>query len=289
MGDTAHLRDEAPLTFVYFINEGLDLSGDNMESTLLISDSCIGCGKCVKVCIRGHLRIGDRKATEVDSAYSCFRCGHCAAICPKGAITLRDGGEQDPVEGCPVSSSDMTALLRSRRSIRWFDRKCTREEIGALLEAVRYAPTAENSQKVEYAVIDSRFDDFMRMLASILRSHTGEHPRLKQFVDYVDGGMKEKNNPFTWEGRQLIVAFARFPIDAIIPIEQLDLAACTMGLGGFHSRWMLQAAENDLETLMGFFPDVDPELKAYAVFVIGHPRMRFIRTVPRDERKIQYM
>ena len=49
----ADLRDEAPLTFVHFINEGLDLSGDNMESTLLISDSCIGCGKCVKVCIRG--------------------------------------------------------------------------------------------------------------------------------------------------------------------------------------------------------------------------------------------
>lgn len=260
-----------------------------MESTLQITDNCIGCGKCVKVCIRGHLRVEDKKVREVDSAYSCFRCGHCEAVCPKGAITLIKGDAPEDVDGCPVSATDMARLLRTRRSIRWFDRNCTKEEIASLLEAVRYAPTAENSQKVEYAVIDSRFGEFMEMLASILRSHTGEHPRLKQFVDYVDGGMKEKNNPFTWEGRQLIIAFARFPIDAIIPIEQLDLMAYSMGLGGFHSRWMLQASENDPEKFMSFFPDVDPELKAYAIFVVGHPRMRFIRTVPRDERKIHFM
>jgi hypothetical protein len=65
--------------------------------------------------------------------------------------------------------------------------------------------------------------------------------------------------------------------------------AYSMGLGGFHSRWMLQASENDPEKFMSFFPDVDPELKAYAIFVVGHPRMRFIRTVPRDERKIHFM
>jgi hypothetical protein len=52
---------------------------------------------------------------------------------------------------------------------------------------------------------------------------------------------------------------------------------------------MLQASENDPEKFMSFFPDVDPELKAYAIFVVGHPRMRFIRTVPRDERKIHYL
>ena len=180
-------------------------------------------------------------------------------------------------------------MFRTRRSLRWFDRNCTQEEITKLLESVRYAPTAENSQAVEYAVIDSRFGEFMELLASILRSHTGEHPRLKQFVDYVDGGQKEKNNPFTWEGRQLVIVFARFPIDAIIPAEQIDLMAYSMGLGGFHSRWMLQAAENDPERFMSFFPEVRRDLKAYAVYVIGHPRISFKRTVPRDGRKVFWM
>lgn len=254
-----------------------------------ISNECIGCGQCVKVCIRGHLAIGDsKKAMEIDSPYSCFRCGHCTSVCPVGAITLRGTGRDDStqVKALPFDSDGLMTLFRQRRSQRWFDRPCTREEIESLIDSVRYAPTAENSGAVEFAVIDSKFDEFMRESADILRDHTDEHPRIKQFVAYVDGGMEGKNNPFTWEGRQLIIAFARFPIDAIIPIAQLDLMASSMGLGGFHSRWMLQAAENDPEKFMSFFPEIDKGLCAYAVYVIGHPRIRFRREVPRDERKV---
>ena len=258
---------------------------------LSISDDCIGCGMCTKVCIRGHLAISDGKAVEIDSDYTCFKCGHCASICPKGAIRLLDfpDFEYTSVNEPPVDSNDLRELYAYRRSIRWFDRPCTKEEIFDLLDTIQYAPTAENSQKVQYAVIDESFDDFMVLLASILRTHTAEHPRLDQFVKYVDGGMKEKNNPFTWEGRQLIIAFARFPIDAIIPIAQLDLMASSMGLGGFHSRWILQASENDAERFMSFFSDVDEGLKAYAVYVIGHPRVRFKRSVAREERKILWL
>jgi len=255
---------------------------------LIISDDCIGCGLCTKVCIRGHLAVSNGRAAEVDSPYSCFRCGHCASVCPKGAIRLRDFTEfgYEPINNLPVNAEDLRDLYIQRRSVRWFDRPCTKDELRNLLKSVDYAPTAENSQKVQYAVVDESFAEFMILLASILRTHTGEHPRLEQFVRYVDDGMKEKNNPFTWEGRQLIIAFARFPIDAIISITQLDLMAAASGLGGFHSRWMLQASENDPERFMSFFPDIDPELKAYAVYVIGHPRMRFRRTVPREQRKV---
>lgn len=261
-----------------------------MEETLIITDRCVGCGRCVSVCIRGHLSVEGGKAREVDSAYSCFRCGHCESICPKDAISLISSGEAlERFDGCPVKSDDLADLLRRRRSVRWFDRKCSREELESLLESVRYAPTAENSQAVQYAVVDDRFDEFMELLASILRSHSQEHPRLKQFIDYVDGGMKEKNNPFTWEGRQIVVAFARIPIDAIIPLEQMELMAFAMGLGGFHSRWMLLASEHDPEKFMSFFPGISEGLKAYAVYVVGHPRVRFRKTVPRDERKVLWL
>ena len=261
-----------------------------MEETLVISDKCVGCGRCVGVCIRGHLSVEGGKVREVDSAYSCFRCGHCESICPKGAISLRSGQEvQERFDGCPVKSEDLANMLRRRRSVRWFDRKCSREELGRLLESVRYAPTAENSQAVQYAVVDERFDEFMVLLASILCPHVDEHPRLRQFVDYVDGGMKERNNPFTWEGRQIVIAFARIPIDAIIPLEQMELMAFAMGLGGFHSRWMLLASEHDPERFMSFFPGISEGLKAYAVYVVGHPRIKFRKTVPRDERKVLWL
>ena len=259
-----------------------------MERTLRISDMCIGCGQCVKVCIRGHLGIENGKALEVESLYSCFRCGHCMAVCPKGAIVLLDHADEEQ-EACakpPVSPEALAELYRTRRSIRWFDRGCTREELDELIGTLRYSPTAENSQAVRFAVVDEGFDDFMRLVSSILKSHTHEHPRLAQFVDYVEGGMEGRNNPFTWEGRQLIIAFSRLPIDAIIAMEQLDLMASSMGLGGFHSRWILQASENDPERFMSFFPEVGEGLRANAVFVIGHPRIRFRRTVPRDDRPV---
>lgn len=259
-----------------------------LKEELIISDNCIGCGMCTKVCIRGHLNIVNKKAVEVESPYYCFRCGHCMSVCPKGAISLRSFPDYAPskIEGIPVNESDLKLLYRQRRSIRWFDRNCTKKEISDLLESIGNAPTAENSQKVEFVVIDERFDDFMALLASILKSHTDEHPRLKQFVEYVEEGMQDKNNPFTWEGRQLIVAFSRFPIDSIIPITQLELMAYAKGLGGFHSRWMLQASENDPKRFMSFFPEISEGLNAYAVYVIGHPRIKYLRSVPREERKI---
>ncbi len=262
-----------------------------MEESLVISERCVGCGKCASVCIRGHLAIGDdRKAHEVDSPYSCFRCGHCISVCPKGAISFRGCiVKPEKVDSCPVPPDVLSEMFRWRRSCRWFDRGCTHEELEELLSSVKYAPTAENSQMVEYAVVDDRFLEFMELLASILRDHTDEHPRLKQFVEHVDNGQKEKNNPFTWEGRQVIVAFARFPIDAIIPMEQLELMAYSMGLGGFHSRWMLLGAEKDPERFMSFFPGISEGLNAYAVYIVGHPRVRFRTSVPRDERKVLWL
>lgn len=261
------------------------------EKTLIISDSCIGCGQCVKVCIRGHLHVGDDgKVHETDSLYSCFRCGHCLAVCPKDAVRLKDSAE-DPVPAgvSPVTPADLSLLLRIRRSMRWFDRNCTEEEIKSVLSAAGYAPTAENSQKISFAVVDRRFSEFMELLASILKEHTDEHPRIEQFVRYVENGQKEKNNPFTWEGRQLIIIFSRLPIDAAITAEQIDLAAFAAGLGGFHSRWMLLASEHDPERFMSFFPEIEDGLAAHAVYVTGHPRIRFRRTVPRDERRILWM
>ncbi|MBP5735075.1 MAG: 4Fe-4S dicluster domain-containing protein, partial [Candidatus Methanomethylophilaceae archaeon] len=109
-----------------------------MNETLVISDSCIGCGKCVKVCIRGHLKVlEDKKVHEVESPYSCFRCGHCSSVCPKGAIRLKEDEGQDEYDSCPVKSDDLAQLYRTRRSIRWFDRNCTKEELQTLLGSVR--------------------------------------------------------------------------------------------------------------------------------------------------------
>lgn len=89
-------------------------------------------------------------------------------------------------------------------------------------------------------------------------------------------------------GRQLVVVFSRTPADGTIAAEQLDLMAFAMGLGGFHSKWMLTALGRDPERVRSFFPEMGPEAVPSAVYVIGHPRVRFRRTVPREQRKVSW-
>ena len=92
-----------------------------MDETLIISDACVGCGQCVKVCIRGHLAVKeDKMVHEIESPYSCFRCGHCISVCPKDAIRLRspEGGVETILDSCPVLPGSLAELYRQRRSQR---------------------------------------------------------------------------------------------------------------------------------------------------------------------------
>jgi UDP-glucose 4-epimerase len=48
---------------------------------------CVGCGKCLEVCVFKGRELVDGKA-KVDPEY-CLGCGRCENICPNGAITLK--------------------------------------------------------------------------------------------------------------------------------------------------------------------------------------------------------
>ena len=57
---------------------------------------CKGCGKCVKGCGFGALKMVDApgankagKVAEVDAS-ACKACGACVKVCPKKAITMKE-------------------------------------------------------------------------------------------------------------------------------------------------------------------------------------------------------
>ena len=50
-----------------------------------VSDSCIGCGNCVKNCPMENLSIVDGKAVPAGKCAMCYRC---VSICPKQAVTV---------------------------------------------------------------------------------------------------------------------------------------------------------------------------------------------------------
>ncbi|MDO5861538.1 MAG: nitroreductase family protein [Thermoplasmata archaeon] len=266
-----------------------------MEPHLRFDEAlCIGCSACVSVCIRGNIRMEMGRPVETGGGMGCFDCGHCLAVCPKGAVMLLSHpgfvpGEYDPKEA-PVDPSDLQRLLARRRSVRWFTQdKVTREEFDTLLSAASNVPTVQNSQDVAFAVVDSEFRPFMRHIASIMAPRADELPRIRQLIDYLDDPFPMGPNPLTWEGSQLILAFSREPEDAVIAMTRVEIMAYAMGLGGFYSHWIQMADAQDHDALMGFFPDIPEDHGLRSVFVIGHPRVRFRRTAPRDGPRVSYL
>ena len=50
-----------------------------------VSDACIACGQCVRLCPRGNIRIENGKAAI---GHDCIQCLGCLQYCPRSAISL---------------------------------------------------------------------------------------------------------------------------------------------------------------------------------------------------------
>ena len=56
----------------------------------LISEACVGCGRCVEVCPHEVFEMRDRKAVIIEKD-ACMECGACAKNCAYGALTVNAG------------------------------------------------------------------------------------------------------------------------------------------------------------------------------------------------------
>lgn len=55
---------------------------------IFITDECIRCGKCIKKCNHGTLKLGEKMA-EVADLSLCKGCKKCETVCPKNAIQVK--------------------------------------------------------------------------------------------------------------------------------------------------------------------------------------------------------
>ncbi|WP_405296237.1 nitroreductase family protein [Methanobrevibacter sp.] len=265
-----------------------------MELKLSIDEElCTACKLCSQVCIRDNIVVGGF-AVEVGS--NCFECGHCMAVCKVGAISLKSyEAHEDRIvdydsREIPVGYDDLLQFLKQRRSIRWFkNKKIDKETFAKLFEGAYYSPSAQNSQDVEFVVLDEKLDEFMELVYDIIKVQEDEFFRIREFGDYLNDNSIKEFHPLLWQGKQLILTFSTDKTSAVIANTRLELLAYSLGLGGFYSLFILKADEIDHERLMEFFPGIDVKKHMYSSFVIGYPKVKFRRTIPHRDIKVNYI
>lgn len=161
-----------------------------MKDIHIASATCLRCGACASECPSNVLtQHGKKTVPLVAGTDMCIGCGHCVALCPSGALQHADFPKEKIREvdrGILPSPAALMELMRSRRSNRSITpRPVPEAALSDILEAARYAPTAENSRLVEVRVLrgediarveDTTMRFFLRLAALLL------HPIVRPFT-----------------------------------------------------------------------------------------------------------
>jgi nitroreductase/NAD-dependent dihydropyrimidine dehydrogenase PreA subunit len=255
-------------------------------------EKCTACGLCVVECPFDLLtqKAGEVPALIPGGERFCLRCGHCLAICPGGALSL-DGESPESCEKAQreavIDPAAMTALLKNRRSIREYkNQSVPRKKIEALMEGIRWAPTAKNEQPVEWLLVDDRAA--IRDLAELTVNWAREIHRMPELVTAWDAGQ----DLVLREAPLLAIAHAPSDglspvIDSVIAAASLELAASVQGIGSCWAGYFMRAAQQDPRIADRLnLPDGH---QVCAVLMMGYPKLIYHRIPPRKKPAVTWL
>lgn len=273
------------------------------------AESCIRCGKCVRVC---PSKIFTQPASGgeigLQGIGSCIVCGHCVAVCPTGSVEHGDFPPQKvhPVDRELLPSPEQVMLLcKARRSNRAFTAKPVPEEtLDRILEAAHRAPTASNLQRVAFTLVTdpeklhaiSAFT--VGVFASILRKL--ENPLLKpvlkriapQLYGYVPHFKRlisefDKGNDLILRGATAVILIhtpseSRFGCqDANIAYQNGSLMAESLGVAQFYTGFVCSAVEQDRNRRLAKMLGISGKIRAG--MALGIPAFRYPNYIDRKD------
>lgn len=255
----------------------MDFSLDIDRST------CIKCGKCVRVCPQ-HIFKQEKQEKEIglQNVHRCISCGHCVAVCPTFSVLHSDFPPEKvhPIDTTLLPSPEQVMLLcKSRRSNRAFSSKpIPGNMLDQILEAAHRAPTASNSQHVEFTLITDpqKLQQIIDLTVGIFASLSGKldniflRPLLKTFLPEVYGSLplfrylkKERvkgNDPILRNATALILIHTprkyRFGCeDSNLAYQNGSLMAESLHVNQFYTGFLCVALKQDktrrIEKLLG--------------------------------------
>lgn len=267
-----------------------------------VSDRCKGCGLCARACPASLVRQphpGEPPESLAGREAHCIRCGHCVVVCPTGAFrhALLPPEAFEPLRRQELpSAAALRRLLMARRSCRVYDPSpVPREELLAVIEAVRHAPTGHNAHAVGYVVVDGPGRMAVArqaVLDWIGREVAAGSARAAEL--HLAGAAKAAAR-----GKDVIfrgaphVAVVHAPAagitpetDAAIAGAWLEIAANAAGLGACWCGYLMfaLAAHPPVGELLG----IPAGHRGYAALLLGRPAVRPLLVVPRDMPAVRF-
>lgn len=242
-------------------------------------EKCVRCGKCVKTCAMGHLRMTEDGPAATGRG-ACMECLQCAAICPKQAIL--DGGEPAVI---PTPEDPLERIITNRRSVRHFKPDAPdKAVIEWALQRAGYAPSGKNRHANRWTVVYGKERvEAVRALALKHCEETGEAPELVRFF-------QKGLDLLTCNAPVIIIGWSPDNclnpcVDTAIAMETAELLLVSRGLGTCWGGYLRQITGHcgELKSMLGI-----PEgCSMQCCMMLGWPdSVRFPNTPTRPEPDI---
>ncbi len=289
----------------------------NVESVTISAQSelCKKCRQCELVCPAGVFTWTSDKI-EIRRVGLCIKCGHCVAACPEAAIEHAQLAEKKFTTleaGTSIEPKALRQLFMQRRSCRRFQTdSLSRDEIKALIDEARFAPTPTNSQNVRFIIFDTRDgvknltqwvsdyyiklerqieSPFWRFAASVtigrktVDAYRYHMPAIAERFKQTQKG----DDRLFYGAPTVIIAFAsgvahQALASCNLTAMQILLAAETLGLGTCYNGYALTALVRNkhIRQKVGISKGYHPG----AVIAVGRPAGAFYKVPPRRKRRM---
>lgn len=260
-----------------------------MSQITVDTNLCQKDGACVAVCPSLVLVLNKEGFPAEVPGSRCILCGHCVAVCPHAALTHSGLPQKDflpAAKKLPVPA-EIDGFLLSRRSVREFkDRPVAKETMDTLLDVARRAPTASNSQKLHWIVVNggekvrtlsAKVMDWMSISGGspdMLAQWESGHDRILRGASTVVIACAPED--YAW-GKQ----------DCAIALTFLELAAEARGLGACWAGILTRAA--DVYAPLRQTMSVPEGYVVCGGLMLGEPKFSYRLVPPRKSLSVQWV
>jgi len=287
-------------------------------------DTCKACGLCADICPRSILEQVEEEGelrTRVceERRELCIECGHCMALCATGSLRVGslDAAAFDKLPRLELPPEQLLALLRRRRTIRRYkDEPVPRAVLDQIAAAAQTAPMP-TSHGIHVIVVDQKdkLAELTRMMAALYERLVKmmRNPIMRFMIRRkLDGRTYQTMSEFLlpglrwylrWyrEGRSdeltrdcaavMLFHVPRLEPDGdtccVIAATHAVLMAECLGVGSVYNGVVHHACDRDAE--LRAFLGVPGDHEVCAALSLGYPRIRFKKSIPRNNPEVCYL